>query len=622
MKKLYTFMAGIMACAIGVGSLTLNAVNYADAPEAMEADASSVTLVRTYPSNNATLAEWDFTKLVKFRFSGDIEINREGEAGVQVAIPSPFGGGFSVQETYPASDTENIYVNPFDSSELWINLSSYDFMLDKNYTIILQEGLVTSNGASNAECTTSFTLINSPKFTTIPASGTTVALASELENVTVSFASGGFTKMEYSETSEIQRPKVNLYKVDGASRTRVGSYNTVISDNTIELTYAGETPEMLESPAYYEIQIPSGFLTFRNGEDYAGASPLILITEIKCSTQTVEWANINEYITLSQPAYLEINPSNAGSTFATTGMSFIGLGLKTQDFFGLSNSAPITYTYYAAEGDEEELLDSVDPTDKDKIYFLGRGSADDSGLIDFPASYYMYIFFAADSEGDVDETAAAKYKRAGYYKLSIPDGAFMAEGKMLKGMDIVYHYSTEIPAQNFEYTLTPADGTELSNGAEVFGINGSGIILEFKDAKEIDTLNKPATLTCPDGTVLERVNPKTNFSNKLTWTFGLKDTQWPDGTYTFKVEKGKIGINMGWTDDWVGEGNFEGLTAVYTVNSSGVVGVAVIAGEAADSYTVYTLGGSKVKANVKAEALLDLEPGLYIINGKKALIRK
>ena len=44
--------------------------------------------------------------------------------------------------------------------------------------------------------------------------------------------------------------------------------------------------------------------------------------------------------------------------------------------------------------------------------------------------------------------------------------------------------------------------------------------------------------------------------------------------------------------------------------------------DAADSYTVISLDGKVLVRGGNADALLNLNEGLYIINGKKVLLRK
>ncbi len=626
MKKCYFFAAGLSALALTLGSLAVTAGPSSTLPFAsgvsVLADAS-LTPVSVKPANNSTVALWNAPKVVTFLFADDISVVRDGGAKAMIVTPMMFGGGYTVQKEILASDEGALYVDPFNPRQLMLNVSDFEFE-DKStgYTIMLEEGLISSNGVLNAECQTHLLLVNTPQYTTVPASGTTLAMASEFDNITVTF-SGELTTLNFAEDKVSLRPVVKLYQVENGVRTQVGKYTAAIDGLNLNLTLDGAAPEAGGAGVTYEVEVPAGLLNFLNHEDYAGGNVTILIDDLKLSQSTVEWGEISDYIGLSLPTSLEANRYNTVSAFGNVGMGVVGFGLKTADFVGISNAAPVTYTYQAEENGEAELLTSIPTAENGRILFMSRGALDDSGLLTFPASHFMYFMMAGDEEGTIDEEVLPKFKREGYYTITIPDGAFMAEDKMLKGTSITFHYVAEGGAKEYEYELTPADGAEFTKAAEVFGPNGTGIILKFKDCSFVDCDTNPATLTMPDGTVLKKNSPYTSNIDQFKWTFGTATTNWTDGTYTFTVIKGKIGIDMGWADEWDGEeGNFDGLTAVYKVQDSSVMGVTLIGVEAADSYTVYTLSGAVVKENVKAEGLLDLEPGLYIVNGKKTIVRK
>lgn len=61
------------------------------------------------------------------------------------------------------------------------------------------------------------------------------------------------------------------------------------------------------------------------------------------------------------------------------------------------------------------------------------------------------------------------------------------------------------------------------------------------------------------------------------------------------------------------------ITAIYFVVDSGVSAARMLG---ADVYNVYTLGGVKVVSNGNADSMKGLGAGLYIVNGKKVLVRK
>lgn len=621
MKKLYSCMAGLLVLAVGAGSLTSSAVSADNSTVAVEATGGAPTLIGSYPMNESTEAMWAFTKLVKFRFSEDVTINRTGEATIILAVPNPIGGGYTAMLTYALSDEANIYLNPADSSELWVNFSDFDFIDNKNYLVIVEAGAVSGNGVANEECSTTFQLINSIKYTTVPASGTTLASPSELENVTVKFDGGGYVSMDFAETSEKDRPKVYLNKIEDGLRTRLATYNVAIDGFNLNLTL-NEAPEAVSGAAYYQIVVPAGLVNYMDRDEFTYGTPTIVIDELKCSATPApaEWGEFDDYITPVLPSSWIANEYNTISAFGDTGMAVIGLGLSTRDFSGVNNSARITYTYSEYLGGAQEELASFESTDENRVSFVGIAGADEPGSL---MSYSLYLNMVTDEEGEMDVTLLPKFKRAGYYTLTIPDGAFMADGKLLHGTTLVYQYTVEAGEFTNTFTLDPADGAEISDPKGVFGIEGTGITLTIDGSSFVSTLTHPGKLTCPDGTVFDPNSPKTNFKNNFVWNFGNKQTEWPEGEYIFTIAPGKIFVDMGWAEDHPEgtEGNFPGLTAIYHVKGTSL-SVVLVGVESADLYNVFTLDGKAVKVNAKAGELLDLTPGLYIVNGKKTIVRK
>lgn len=64
------------------------------------------------------------------------------------------------------------------------------------------------------------------------------------------------------------------------------------------------------------------------------------------------------------------------------------------------------------------------------------------------------------------------------------------------------------------------------------------------------------------------------------------------------------------------------IEATYYIASSGVKAAQLLGGEENDVYNVYSINGLQVIRNGNADALNTLNRGLYIINGKKVIIRK
>ena len=312
MKKLYSFIVASLVIMVWAGTPSL-AANVSNAAVVAQAD-SAPALISSYPVDSGTEAMWSFTKVVRFRISQDVSIARESGAEVQIALPRAIGGGFSVQATYPISDESMFYLNPADSSELWMNFSDYEFIDGKNYIITLGEGAVECNGMSNTECQTSFQLVsNSPKYTCVPASGTTLADLDELKYVTVTFASSGYRRMDFNEVIEGQRPAVTLTKIEGGAATRIGTYDVAILGFELILNLKGELPQDASPAATYQIVIPAGYVQLTDTDDFTRNSSTIFIEDLKCSATPVKWGEIADYLSLLLPSSAEIKGEDAAA---------------------------------------------------------------------------------------------------------------------------------------------------------------------------------------------------------------------------------------------------------------------------------------------------------------------
>lgn len=337
------------------------------------------------------------------------------------------------------------------------------------------------------------------------------------------------------------------------------------------------------------------------------------------------------YLTLQTPSTLEANASNTRMpVYGVVGMGVVSYTLKgkPQNFRGVQGSDFIVMRYSATEGGELEAISSLNPANDENISIYSHGLFDDNDIPTSEDSYAsMMMLFCNDGDGNFDTESLPLFRRNGYYTIEIPDGAFeyvKEDGTTtkLKGLSLTYHYVDEDAPVQTDYILTPADGESVKDPASVFGSKGSGIVLEFPAAKMADFLNSPATLTTPDNQVMTKVSPKCGYTNKITWQFGGDNTVWPTtGTYTFTVKPGYIFIDMGFAEDYDGAvGNFPGLTALY--HAGDPAGILMYGVEQADSYNVYTIDGKVVKLNAQPDDMFDLQPGLYIINGKKAFVRK
>lgn len=345
------------------------------------------------------------------------------------------------------------------------------------------------------------------------------------------------------------------------------------------------------------------------------------------ASNVMESTDISDYISFNTPPSPEANIANSTSPFGSLGMGVISFRLSTE-FKPAEGARNISLMYQETLSNTPSLLAQVDPSSDKEVRFIGMGMLDDDEPGFDPINLIYMFFSVADSGGfnedeEWPEEADEKFYREGYYTVVIPDGCFVADGKLLSGTSITYHYTPGEVGFDMEYTITP-DPSEVilpGDAGDIFGLSGCGISLTIPEAGFVDTLSTPATLTCPDGNVLKVVAPITNMKDTLTWKFPNKGNNWPEGEYEFEIFPGKIYVDMGWAEDIPDmPGNFPGCKVIYHVSDK--TGVSLIGGETEAIVHAVTLDGRLIRLNSESGSVAGVEPGVYIVNGKKVVVCK
>lgn len=504
-------------------------------------------------------------------------------------------------------------------------LKDFDLTSIGTYQLSIPAGLVTKDGNAVLGSIMEFTIEENPAhevdftYTLEPEAGAEVE---SLSSIVLTFPNE--TGINY--TNDPETPVATLASEDGSLVLTCISPKLDFENNALELNFGDENTEWVKGN--YVLTVNKGTVSVGDpsfNDEVAGSGNFEGLVADYTLTKggKEELVSILEYVTYSLPSGPEANPGNASN-----GLGLIGLGLKTSNFEGVEGGDFIALYYRETPESKPVLLNTLNPANPNEVAVMGSQAFSEEGdLIEFTPVMTLYLLFANDGEGGFSEDEVAKYKKEGYYTLVIPDGSFMAEGQLLKGTEIVYHYQSEIPSEDLEYVLTPSAGAKIATGEE-FSL--PGISLYFPKAKLVDTKSYPATLKTPDGRTLTKVSPEIVGANgeKMTlnpvniiWKFTIPSNVWPEGQYVFEVKPGYVYVDMGWADENEGvDGNFKGLTATYIVDSS--VGVVLVGIEAADSYNVYTPDGRIVKLNAAPAEMTVLEPGIYIINGKKVKVVK
>lgn len=176
-------------------------------------------------------------------------------------------------------------------------------------------------------------------------------------------------------------------------------------------------------------------------------------------------------------------------------------------------------------------------------------------------------------------------------------------------------------AAEIEYTIggsvTPGDGVELTvspAAGEVAALTRIDFLAPGIEDAFIDYENKIAITNAEGAEVYAITGAEIDAYafDMMTWTFNgyyIEPKITEQGVYTLSVPAGMFIF---------GDDLSAALTAVYTVGISSVSSVMV---ETADTYNVYTISGVCVLSTADAADLSTLRPGLYIINGKKVLVK-
>lgn len=208
-----------------------------------------------------------------------------------------------------------------------------------------------------------------------------------------------------------------------------------------------------------------------------------------------------------------------------------------------------------------------------------------------------------------------EFAAEGSYRVEVPSGFFKFGDKQVNGA--VREYNLTVVPIDFTYTVSPDVNAEQISLPE--------IRITFTNAQSVEVV-KDYCAKLSNGES-ELITPKTRMAfsegNSVYWKFedpASKPIDWKEGRYSFVIEAKSIAVDLPYYDE---EGNWpETNLPLEFVIKNEALGVALIGLEAADNYTVYSLDGKLLLNRVDINRVADLENGLYIVNGKKVVIRK
>ena len=211
------------------------------------------------------------------------------------------------------------------------------------------------------------------------------------------------------------------------------------------------------------------------------------------------------------------------------------------------------------------------------------------------------------------QNAEEKLSEPGKYAIIIPATYCLVDGVAMTE-DIRFDYTIEGAQPEYTIVLNPADGATV-NGEQLYEIT-----VTFDGAKAIE-LNGDQTTTLyqldengkPIANIYQNMSVEGNVA-KFTVMELHKPYLEAAGTFQFTIPVGMVTITD--NNDVVGK-NKENIVATYYSNG---VGVDTIGVDAKD-LNIYTVNGMLIKRNGTYEDVKALEPGIYIINGKKFYVK-
>ena len=232
---------------------------------------------------------------------------------------------------------------------------------------------------------------------------------------------------------------------------------------------------------------------------------------------------------------------------------------------------------------------------------------------------FVFTEYGSDEEVVISANGEYLFTIRGVYTTTIDEEGNESEKTDLP--NITAKYTIQYPVA---YEFTPEDGSEVEEISEIvlsfYGNPNVGIYSDVRPGPAIlENLSTDDVWYCENPMKYNAADGSAQFS--LTFAelgSSIAETLTDEGEYLLTVK----GIYTSSIDE---EGNetepfdLPNITANFFV-TNGTTGVSEFI--KADSYNVFGINGVQMLNNGKASDLNSLAPGLYIINGKKVLIRK
>lgn len=445
---------------------------------------------------------------------------------------------------------------------------------DSKYTAV-------ADGNKSAAFTSTFTI--NPSYNPLALNLLTPANNAELgclEHFTLDFQ-----ELAYGTEVEESSDAAKAITISGPDESGASTAKAVVGANWDNMTVksykitfqdADDNDITFTKEGQYTFTIPAGYFTYDGNE-----SPVITAT-----------------VTVGAPVELTVSPTT-GST--------------------MRSIKQITLSYNMESGlylePNEDLLDQITLTPKNSgtaISASSKGEFSEAGLP---------VIFATPVTAD------------GVYTLSVPAGFFVQKEVVEYNGD----YISQDKANGFKSAALTAEYTVSASALTVFGGYSlepandqtvkdiSTVVISFPNIPEeaASSLYQAAenTISISNGTDTYAGSAMKDWNYegegmKFNIRFMNADEEpieaiTDDGNWTLTIQSGAFTYD--------GDSN-DLITAVYHVDHT--VGVAEIEGAEDGTVTVVSIDGKVLLRNAPADAVNGLENGLYIVNGKKVLVKK
>lgn len=535
-----------------------------------------------------------------------------------------------------------------------------------DYTVVIPQGQITfvrnSNPTEdevNKEIRINYTVKgDAPKtfeYTVDPAAGQVESLS------TISVTFTGATALEYQESGVY----ASLYKVsaEGDEFYRAGTY--AVNGNVFTFTAnpdIDDEPNITEEGKYAFI-MPQGFIKVDGAYsteirvEYQIGEPAAI--EIVSPRPGSFLTNLSEFTVMAAGATtLEENETRSKIQIAKGDESVCIVSVSSQEgntvvlkaatkiveageytliipkgYFlidGVMTEEEYSYTYYVSgEDDKEFKLPTMNPeegfvedfsmftmtwenatsvTVENAVMIGAAGISLYSVVGETETKVVDYVGMPASDNAVMLNSLSTITAEPGEYKLVVPAGLITVDGVVNEHMEFFYQY---LPPVEFELTLSTAEDGVVSDGGSVHSV--AEFTITFDPCEESLALN-------PDCT-----------GNIALWTAGYPETM--IGYFEVAIEGLTAKLSLTVKADEVEDGKYTilipedfflvdgelcgGQSFALDLTKSGIYGIEADARE----LNVYNMDGILVLRNAKAADLKTLQKGIYIVNGKKILVR-